>query len=224
MMMRAAPAKFLFENDFAPGGSKPSMALDEHNARLTKAEAAAYARGCEQGTLAANAEAEQRCTFAIEQILAALEALGQQLSALEARMETEAVEVAVAVARKLVPELLAREPLEEIAALVTGCFRDLVKCPHVVVRVNDSLHTAARDRIDEIVRRCSPDTRLVVLAEPDIPAGDCRIEWADGGIDRDSRRIAAAIDTAVNRYITARLDPAAEPSTASPATPWRQHS
>ena len=100
--------------------------------------------------------------------------------------ETEAVEVAVAVAKKLAPELLAREPLAEIAALATSCFRNLVRCPHVVVRVNDALHETVRDKLDEIVRRCSPDTRLVVLAEPEIAAGDCRIEWADGGIDRDS--------------------------------------
>src|SRR6185436_4128573 len=196
MGMRAAPAKFLFENDFAAGGGKPSIALDEHTAKLKEAEAAAYARGSEEGTSAARAEAEQRCTFAIERILAALEALGQQLSTIEGRLESEAVEVALAVARKLVPELLAREPLEEVAALVTGCFRNLVKCPHLVVRVNDALHATARERLDEIVRRRSPDTRLVVLAEPDIAAGDCRIEWADGGIDRDSPTIAAAIDTA----------------------------
>ena len=70
--------------------------------------------------------------------------------------------------------------------------------------MNDALHEAARDKLDEIVRRGSPDTRLVVLAEPEIAAGDCRIEWADGGIERDSAAIAAAIDEAVTRYVHAR--------------------
>jgi flagellar assembly protein FliH len=73
-----------------------------------------------------------------------------------------------------------------------------------VVRVNDALHETARTKLEEIVRRCSPDTRLVVLAEPDIAVGDCRIEWADGGIDRDSAAITTAIDDAVTRYINAR--------------------
>ena len=41
-------------------------------------------------------------------------------------METEAVEVAVAVARKLCSELIAREPLGEITALVADCFSYLV--------------------------------------------------------------------------------------------------
>ena len=43
-----------------------------------------------------------------------------------------------------------------------------------------------------------------MLAEPDIAPGDCRIEWADGGIKRDSAAIEAAIDEAVARYIASR--------------------
>jgi flagellar assembly protein FliH len=205
MQMRAAPAKFLFENDFAPGGEKkPLVTLDDHAAKIKEAEAAAYARGFQQGMSEARAEAEKRSGAIVERIATAMTALDQKLEAVEAKFETEAVEVAVAVAKKLAPQLMSQEPLAEIAALATGCFRNLIKCPHVVVRVNDTLHEAARARLDEIVRRCTPDTRLVILAEPEIAIGDCRIEWADGGIDRDSAAIEAAIDEAVSRYINAR--------------------
>jgi flagellar assembly protein FliH len=44
----------------------------------------------------------------------------------------------------------------------------------------------------------------VVLTEPEIAVGDCRIEWADGGVTRDSVAIEAAIDEAVTRYVGAR--------------------
>jgi hypothetical protein len=44
----------------------------------------------------------------------------------------------------------------------------------------------------------------VVLAEPDIAEGDCRIEWADGGINRERGLADAAIGEAVARYIGAR--------------------
>jgi flagellar assembly protein FliH len=205
MQMRAAPAKFLFENGFTPGGeAKPLMALDEHAARLKEAEAAAFARGFEQGASETRADAEKQSAATFERIAAAMSVLDKQIEAVEVKFETEAVEVAVAVAKKLAPKLVSQEPFAEIAALAIGCFRNLVKCPHVVVRVNDALHEAARDKLDEIVRRGSPDTRLVVLAEPEIAAGDCRIEWADGGIERDSAAIAAAIDEAVTRYVHAR--------------------
>jgi flagellar assembly protein FliH len=140
----------------------------------------------------------------IDRIAAGIGGLAQQLGAVETKIETEAVEVAVAVAKKLAPQLLAQEPLAEISALATDCFRNLVKCPHVVVRVNEALHEVARAKLDEIVQRCTPDTRLVVLTEPEIAVGDCRIEWADGGVTRDSAAIEAAIDEAVTRYVGAR--------------------
>ena len=46
--------------------------------------------------------------------------------------------------------------------------------------------------------------RLVVLGEPGIALGDCRIEWADGGVNRDTAAAEAAIGEAVARYVSAR--------------------
>jgi flagellar assembly protein FliH len=123
----------------------------------------------------------------------------------------------VAVSSKLVPALIAREPLAEITALASDCFRHLVASPHVAVRVNEALHASARDRLEEIIRRLGLDSRLVVLGEPEIAPGDCRIEWADGGICRESGALTAAIDLAVRRYISARLEAAPKSD-----IPWRR--
>ena len=203
--MRATPAKFLFNDDFAkPGDGKPSIALAEHAAKVKDAEAAAYARGFADAQAAAKTDAQACAAAALQRVAATLEVLQQGLSSVEARLETEAVEVALAVARKLAPYLVAREPLAEISALATDCFRHLVATPHVVVRVSDTLHDGARGELDAIVKRCGLDSRLVIMAEPDIAPGDCRIEWADGGITRDTAATAAAIEQAVVRYVNGR--------------------
>jgi flagellar assembly protein FliH len=194
-----SPAKFLFDTDFAAGDRGKSMTLAEHAAKLAEAQAAAYGNG-----FAAAAEAEQRAAVALERIAACLEGLAGELSAVETRLETETVEVAVAVAKKLAPELIAREPFAEIAALAANCFRHLVAAPHVVVRINDQMHEGAREKLEQTTHTSGFDGRLVVLAEPDIAPGDCRIEWADGGIKRDRAATTAAIDEAVARYIAAR--------------------
>ena len=119
-------------------------------------------------------------------------------------METEAVDVAMAVARKLCGELIAAEPLAEIMALVGDCFSHLVATPHLVVRINEQLYEAARERIEELARQSGFEGRLVILAEPDIATGDCRIEWADGGVVLDRAAIEAKINELVGRYIAAR--------------------
>jgi flagellar assembly protein FliH len=207
-----SPVKFLFDNDFGPAKGAPSVTLAEHAARIGDAEALGYRKGY----ATAKAEAEQHAANALQRIAAALDQLNRGLGAVETRLETEAIEVAVAVAKKLVPELMAREPVAEISALATDCFRHLVEAPHVVVRVNDAMHLAARDELERITRASGFEGRLVVLAEPGITPGDCQIEWADGGVKRDRAAIEAAIEESVGRYIAARRG---EPS--APDIPWR---
>ena len=216
--MRAAPAKFLFNDDFAaPSVGKPSITLAEHAEQLKSAEATGYARGLAQAHAEAKADAAQRSAVALERVAATLQGLDRSLAGVEAKLETAAIEVAVAVARKLAPELIAREPLAELSSLATDCFRQLVSTPHVVVRINDSLYETACKALEEIVRRCGLEGRLVVLAEPDIAPGDCRIEWADGGVTRDGAVIAGAIEEAITRYVDARLAGASMQGVA-----WRQ--
>ena len=44
----------------------------------------------------------------------------------------------------------------------------------------------------------------MVVAEPEIAVGDCRIEWADGGVVRDAAKTDLAIGNAIGRYLGAR--------------------
>jgi flagellar assembly protein FliH len=217
----SAPAKFLFNDDFAnaaPG--KPTVAVAEHAAKLRDAEAVGYARGLAAAKEEAKADAAQRTTTALERIGAALTALGAKLSAVEQRLESEAVEVALEVGRKLAPALIAREPFAEISALASGCFQHLVAAPHVVVRLNEALQGIAQKHLEDVVHGCGFTGRLVVLAEPEIAPGDCRIEWADGGVSRDRAAIVKAVDDAVARYVHARNPTSPITITPLPENPW----
>jgi flagellar assembly protein FliH len=201
-----APAKFLFDVDFAASADrKPTpVSLAEHAAKLVEAETGAHRRGYAEAQADAKVEFDRRMADAMERIAANLAEANNTLKAIETRLECEAVEVAVAVAKKLSPALLAREPFAEISALASECFRELVTAPHVAVRVNDALYAEAREKLEDIVRAKSFQGRLVVLAEPDIAVGDCRVEWADGGINRNAATAEAVIDAAVTNYIGVR--------------------
>ena len=202
----AAPAKFLFDTDFsAPDKTRerPATAL-EIAQKLASAEARAYRDGYDAGQREARAESDRRCALALEEIGLAIKAIAARFSGIETRMETEAVDVAVAVARKLCSELIAVEPLGEITGLVRDCFSHLVSTPHLVVRINDSLYDVARERIEQLAKRSGFEGRLVILAEPEIVTGDCRIEWADGGVVLERAAIEAKINELVGRYIASR--------------------
>jgi flagellar assembly protein FliH len=207
-MEMSAPAKYLFDVDFAAGADRrqggSTITQAEHALKLAEAETGAHRRGYEDAQADAKVEFERRMAGAMERIADNLAQANKALTTIETRLECEAVEVAVAVARKLAPALIAREPFAEISVLASDCFRELVSAPHIAVRVNDALYEPARERLEDIVRAKSFQGRLVVLAEPDIAVGDCRIEWADGGIKRDSAGADAAISAAVSSYISAR--------------------
>jgi flagellar assembly protein FliH len=202
----AAPAKFLFDMDFgAPDKTRERPATPVEIAeKIAAAETRAYRDGYEAAQREAKAESDRRAALALEEIGIAVKGIASRFSGIEARMETEAVDVAVAVARKLCGELIAAEPLGEITALVSDCFSHLVSTPHLVVRINDALYEAAREKIERQATQSGFEGRLVILAEPGIATGDCRIEWADGGVVLERTAIEAKINELVGRYMASR--------------------
>jgi flagellar assembly protein FliH len=202
----AAPAKFLFDMDFsAPDKSRERPATAAEVAqKVAAAEARAYRDGYDAAQREAKVESDRRGALALEEIRLAMQGILARFAGVEKRMETEAVDVAVAVARKLCSELISAEPLGEITALVSDCFSHLVATPHLVVRINDSLYEAARQKIERQAAQSGFQGRLVILAEPEIATGDCRIEWADGGVVLERAAIETKINELVGRYMASR--------------------
>jgi len=202
----AAPANFMFDMDFAApdkAREKPPTAADIAQ-KVANAEARAYRDGFDAAQREAKVESDRRAALALEEIGIAIKGIASRFAGIETRMETEAVDVAVAVARKLCSELLAAEPLGEITGLVSDCFSHLVSTPHLVVRINDALYEDARERIEQLSKQSGFEGRLVILAEPSIASGDCRIEWADGGVVLERAAIEAKINELVGRYMASR--------------------
>ena len=202
----AQPAKFLFDTDFsAPEKTRErATTAAEIAQKVAAAEAAAYRNGYEAAQREAKVEADRRVAAALEQINIHLQGIAARYAGIETRMETEAVDVAVAVARKLCAALVAAEPLGEITGLVRDCFAHLVSTPHLVLRINDSLYEAAHDKIEKLAKQSGFEGRLVILAEPEIETGDCRIELADGGVVLERAAIDAKINELVGRYMASK--------------------
>jgi flagellar assembly protein FliH len=202
----AAPAKFLFDVDFsAPDKSRERAATPaEIAARVAQAEAQAYRNGFDAGQRESQAESERRVAASFQQIGNSIAAIAAQFAEIESRLQTEAVDVAVATARKLSGTLIEAEPLAEITELVSDCFKHLVSTPHLVIRINEGLYEQARDTFERMAKQSGFAGRLIVLAEPELAVGDCKIEWADGGVVREAAAIDAKITELVERYVASR--------------------
>lgn len=207
-MMMQQPVKFLFDRNLDPEAEEevtiPQIDLNTHEETLRSARHESYEEGFEAGRKAAEASAENRF---LENAARIEETLGELLARLDSKLaehETEAAQLAVATARKFAMNLVAREPIAEVEGLFRECIGKVGDAPHLVVRVNEELYEEAASRLQTIASQSGFEGRLIVMGEPDITIGDCRIEWAEGGVNRDLKNTDAQITRRLKSYFDAR--------------------
>lgn len=199
------PAKFRFDLDLGHRAERNSVMTETAIATLI---AAARDEGRREGI----AEGERTAAVKAAQTIAnAANKLADHTAALNAAADdsrratlTDAVSLASAIGRKLARHLMDREPTAEIEALVAECLASLDAVPHLVIRCNPELADAVREIATARIATSGFTGRLVVLGEPEIMLGDARLEWADGGIVRDSTALEADIDQRIAQFIAAR--------------------
>jgi flagellar assembly protein FliH len=209
--------KFTFDNDFdrpARPAAKPEVVAEpppppppptfseaEMAAAVAAARKAAHAEGVAQGRAETVADAEKR-------IAAGLGAIGNHLAAIDGTVRAVAdglaqntVALSLAIARQLFPALLQRGMAAEIEALLLQCLETLRSEPWFTIRV-------PAEQVDELVERVQTvgnsrgyEGRLTVVGDETLKLGDCRIEWAQGGMIRDRERIWSGIEAAVEQAL-----------------------
>lgn len=209
---RPRPARFLFDQDFgAPTTQKPAAApqaaaavsLEDHEAALKKAETSAFRRGEAEGRKAARNAETARLSAAVESLGARLAEALAQADVRAVTAEREGVALALALARKIAGAAVARAPMAEIEAAAEACFLELRQAPHVAVRVSPEAVEPVRETLASMAHERGFAGRLIVLGDPEVAKGDVRLEWADGGVVRDSGAVGRAIDDAIAQHFAA---------------------
>jgi flagellar assembly protein FliH len=78
------------------------------------------------------------------------------------------------------------------------CLTHLDRVPKVTVKVAPALVEAVKEKADGLVSQVSFDGKLAVVGDDALVPGDCRVEWGDGGAERDQSAMWAQIDQAVD--------------------------
>lgn len=204
--MSSPAVKFTFDLDLGKREEKrpPPLGEDVIAGLVADARSSAYAEGLAAGQQSETANAARR-------LAAAAEAIGDRVAALAAAVDdvrkttlSEAVDLAAAVAKKLAANLVAQQPAAELEALLAECLASLNGVPHLVIRCHPDLADCVRSMAEARMHASGFTGRLVVIGEPEIALGDCRLEWADGGLVRDSEVLAAEIDTRIAKFLAAR--------------------
>lgn len=203
--MSAAPAKFTFDLDLGRREEKNRLLTESAMAAmLADARAAGFAEGFAAGEDGVNAKAAKQLSAAAASLADRVAAFAAAHDDLKKTTLRDAVELAASIARKLAASLVAAQPQAEIDMLIAECLGGLDGVPHLVIRCHTDLADAVRQIATDRIHTSGFTGRLVVLGDPDIALGDCRLEWADGGLVRDQAAIAAEIDKRIAAFLAAR--------------------
>ena len=205
--------KFIFERRFpeTPDRMLPlepkeaTLTLSEHGRLLALAAAGARTEGIAMGRAEAEGEQTARLAEAVDEVSRQLQRLSAELEHIHEMASEEAIVFARAFGARLAGALLDQAPLAAIEGVAQSIFDDLRGHAHVAIRVDPSLVDPARDALTVIARENGFEGRLIVLGEPEIPPGDVRIEWADGGIVGDRAASEAKIMASVERALANRM-------------------
>ncbi len=206
--MTAAPAKFRFDLDMGHREERSSILSESAMAAmLSAARAEGYAQGLGEGERSLAAKSAQRLAHAAELLADHAAALNAALDDNRHATLSDAIDLAAAIGRKLASHLLKQQPTAEIEALIAECLTSIDAVPHLVIRCAPELADAVREIALARIANSGFTGRLVVLGDPDQPAGDARIEWADGGVVRDRALLEAEIERRIAAFVAARRHP-----------------
>ena len=195
-------SKFLFETRFEAGAPPPPPTRKSFTAaEVEAARAAGEKAGHAAGRAAALKEIEARAATVLNILI---DGLGGAIERIHARHEEqgrETVAIATTVLRRLFPALSERHEYAELEALLSDSLRQLSSEPRIVVRVPDAIVEAIKPRIDRAAERAGFPGRVILLGDPAMSDAQSRIEWADGGVERDTARIWAEFDAILQRHL-----------------------
>lgn len=161
-----------------------------------KGEEAGFARGRSEAIAAFDKE-----------VAATLGAIAQHTAAIakgiaaEAQAAGKSVDLALAIVRKLHPALVERQGLAEIESVLGQCLESLKQEPRLVAYVHSARLDALQERLAQLSAASGFEGRVVLIGDDAMGESDCRVEWADGGVEREAGRTWRAIEETLTRYV-----------------------
>lgn len=207
------PVKYTFDQAF-DGGAKTRFDLEIERLQVEAEQGreSAYTEGVEAGRAQALAEIEAATKELLGQLTQASHALLDQHKQLESTLKQEMVHLAYAIASKLSTALIRTKPTAEIQALIEDCLATVSREPRLVVRVAESISEEIAAQLDAMKAATSFAGDIVLLGEPTMGPLDCRVEWPDGGSERNHDALKHQIEDAVQRFVIAEVEVAGSDS------------
>jgi flagellar assembly protein FliH len=160
-----------------------------------------YSEGHDAGVAEAAEVTERRHAEALAALAAGFTAvMAAQREAMDA-LGRDAIQLAVAVVRKIHPEMARLHGLEDISGVIRECLLQVDDATRLTVRAHPDLLEGVRAEAGRVAEEAEFDGKMQFVADPKLALGDCRVEWGNGGADRDQALLWTEIEAIVARAI-----------------------
>jgi len=225
----AVVRKFTFDNDFdapkagapkptpeivvedlpPPPPPPPSFSEAELEAAVAEARKAALTEGQAKGKADATTQIERQTATALTAIATNFAKIDGEIQAATEQLRETALELSLAMVRRLFPEFARQHGLEEVTELLGRCLDTLRTEPRFTVRVASAQAETLLVEVDALAQSRGFEGRIVVAADENLKPGDCRIEWSQGGMIRSADEIWKAIEAAIEQALISSEDTSA---------------
>lgn len=181
----------------AEENAPPTFSVEEMEA----AKLVAHQQGMQEGKAEAMASIEQQANLTLDLVLRQIGDLLTQYKNWTQEVHHDSISMAVAIMRKLAPELLRGSELPQVEHIVNEAFQFLTDQPKVMIRVASELEAPLSDKVHLMASRVGYEGQVVLTGDPELELTDCRISWYAGAVERSLDETWTLIDEMVDRVL-----------------------
>ena len=185
----------------------PPPSFDEDQMRQARQEA--FEKGLEQGREEMRGAIENTANLVLDHIAIRLEGMAAEQEKQFHAAQELAVRTSAAIMKKCWPQIVQQLGLDSVERTIRQAMEYNADEMRIVVRVHDTMLDAIVQRLDRIKEQQAFAGKVIVLSDDSVIAGDCKVEWADGGMERLSRVMSSQMDRAIERILAGLSRPAA---------------
>lgn len=199
-----SPQRFMFNTSFDPEAIKaeaqkkvpPTFSEDQ----VSVAKEQSYNQGFVAGKEAALRELQSQQNEILSHIQIIFERMADEVWKIAAQKKQAATDIGLAIARKIVPDFVRKNGLQEMLATIEAAVAEMINEPRLVLRLSEAQFDDISREMNALTARVGYGGKMIILADIALAANDCRLEWADGGMERSINLIWSDIEKQMQRH------------------------
>ena len=165
--------------------------------QVDEARKLGFDEGLQAGLEKAKAENETSLGETLTNIHSLLEILLKNQNIDSTNTYSDAVKIALAVTKKCFPHQNIKHGFNEIEFMVREVLKETFDEPRVLIYINPKITEFMTDQIKAMTKEMNFDGQVVVLEDKEIMLGDCKVNWSNGGAERNVESTMNKIDQIV---------------------------